>query len=252
MANPDLNAEYDRRGFLKISGAAIAVAGSGTALAQLAASDDYEDVAWLIGPRANRPPPSDLDDYDAGHWVYWTTDDSGRYELEAGDASWSVLPGSRNRLIASLTEDVTVSNTMDETTVFESTIEADHFLVHDVYELEASGAYTTTNSSETFTLRFYLGSTQLAAITSVADNADTYSWSATLRFTVRAIDGDGVLKPHTKAVFNNVHDDQHHGTVTLDTTIAERFSVTVQWDEANASNEVLVGQGILERLGTAG
>lgn len=225
----------------------------GTAVAQQFEPDKLDAVAWLIGPASNRPAPgsSFFNNKSRYHYVYWNTDDSGRWEITESDSSWSLIPGSRNRLYNTLTEDQSVSNTMAETTVFESTVEVDQFRKGDVYSLLSTGDYTTVNGSEQFTLRFYIGSTLLGSITSVASQVSGAPWSVELMLTVRKINGNGVLQAHTRAVFDNVHDDQPHGTVVLDTTQANTFSMTVQWNEANAGDEVLVQQASFERLGTA-
>lgn len=255
MESPDADVKFDRRGFLKVPVAVVGLLslGGGTAVAQQLTESEFDAAAMLIGPAANRPEPDGpfFANKTRYHYIYWVTDDSGRWEITENDSSWSLIPGSRTRVFDALTSDVTVSNTLTETTVFESTVAAEGFHVGDVYSLLSTGMYTTTNGSEQFTLRFYLGSTQLAAITSVAANVDQQPWSVELMLTVRAINGDGILKPHTRAVFDNIHDDQHHAEVVLDTTIAETFSVTIEWSETNANNEVVVGQAAFERMGTA-
>lgn len=253
--NDEPTVQYDRRGFLKIPVALVSVLSlsGGTTVAQQLNRSKFESAAMLIGPYSSLPTPGGpfFANKTSYHYIYWVTDDSGRWEITEDDNKWSLIPGSRPRLFDSLTEDVLVSNTMVETTVFESTVDAGTMLQNDVYSLVTSGTYTTTNTSEQFTLRFYLGDVQLAAVTSVAANVVERPWYAELQLTLRAIGTSGLIQPHTVAVFDNSHDDQHAAEESIDTAVAETFSVTVEWDEANVGDEVRVGQASFKRLGTA-
>lgn len=137
MSSDDV--ELDRRGFLKVSGmtATIFALSGGTALAQTQRPADFDNVALLIGPQSNRPDPdgSFFANKTRYHYIYWDTATGSKWEIEEDDSSWSVLPGSRQRLIDAVTSDVVVSNTTTETTVFDPMVGANQMLVGDVYKI---------------------------------------------------------------------------------------------------------------------
>lgn len=242
-----------RRKFLGVVGLGTLLAtSSGTAVAQQTIKNEpFNGIAVVVGSQGDIPTVGGgfFDNKPVFHYLHLDRDTGVMHSIEDGDDSWTVVPGSRGRLVDALLEDQPVTNTMTETTVFSPSLPADRIFQGDVYELTATGAYTTTNGSEQFTLRFHLGGTEVAAVTSVAAQVTDAPWYAILQFSVRSVGEAGTVKPHVVAAFDNVHDDQHSGTVTLDTTVDETFDLTVQWDEQNTGNEVLVGQAYLERLG---
>lgn len=240
-----------RRRFLQFGSSILVLASAGEVQPQLDAADENEIYGLILGP--DRPSPSRIQaEWDNYRFVHLDPKTGVMSSIDTSQSSWSLVEGSTVRLIDALLSDQTVSNTTEETTVFNPSIAAGEMRVGDVYELTTTGTYTTTNSSEQFTLRFHIGDTEVASVTSVAENVTDQPWYAVLSFTVREIGTDGTIKPHVVAAFDNVHDDQHSGAVSLDTTVSESFAVTVQWDEQNANDEVLVGQAYLKRLGTVG
>lgn len=240
-----------RRTFLLFAGSAALIGGASGSAAAQGTTEDIDARAQLIG--AGAPPSPDsafFADKSAYHYEYLDRSSGARWLIETEDDAWSLVPGSRNRLIDALDEDMVVSNDTTETTVFDPTVPAGQLFGQDAFRLPVTGKYTTTNSTEQFTLRFHVGTTAVASVTSVENNVSDQPWYAELYVTIRETGANGTAKPHVVAAFDNAHDDQHSGEVTVDTTVDEGFDVTVEWDEANQGNEVAVGQAWLMREGT--
>lgn len=275
----------DRRGFLELSaGAAASLAGCAS-LAQVPAGD-VDTAGLLFGAESALPAPGGDFFPDAGtyHYLYVTFAGS-RFAIQTDDSAWTELPvvppeyddpdlpsapargamffeGLRNVPTwwdgdnyehATLVEDVLesdqiVANTTAETTVFTADLDAHALVAGRYFELPVSGEYSVDNGTDTFTLRFYVGGTLVAAVQSVAGNESGAPILAELEATVRADGQNGTIKPYTEAVFANVPDHQRHDPITVDTTVASSWEVTLQWDAADPANTVEIDQAVLKQM----
>ena len=275
----------DRRGFLELSGAAAVSLAGCASLAQVPAGD-VDTASLLFGPVSALPAPGGDFFPDAGtyHYLYVTFAGS-RFAIQTDDAAWTELPvvppeydepdlpsspargatffeGLRNvptwwdgdnyerPAFAQdvLASDQIVANTTTETTVFTADLDADALVEERYFELPVSGEYSVDNGTDTFTLRFYVGGTLVAAVQSVAGNESGAPILAELEATVRADGQSGTVKPYTEAVFANVNDHQRHDPVTIDTTQATSFEVTLQWDVADPNNTAEIDQAVLKQM----
>jgi hypothetical protein len=95
--------EWSRRGFLELSGSALAAAGlSDTVSAQITsdeddvADDEFAHHALLLGPADARPDPAGeyISQWDTYRFVYFATDTGEKAHLSTGDTAWTTLPMS--------------------------------------------------------------------------------------------------------------------------------------------------------------
>lgn len=142
----------------------------------------------------------------------------------------------------------TVANTTTETTVWTGTLVADSMKAGRVYEIFLYGKYSTNDSSDTFDLKIKVAGTTVATITSTAANVSDTPISIKTTITVRSEGASGTIIPHTSATFDNADKDVHHGTETIDTTVANDLKATVTWGVAESGNSVTIGQGYLKEV----
>lgn len=144
-----------------------------------------------------------------------------------------------------LLSDTTVSNTTAETTLFTTSFNADELRAGDNVEMSINGIYSTANSSDTFTVRVKINGTTVHSFTSVAKNVTNTPVEMLHRFTVRgsgataAISGRADFMAYNDSLFAS---DVADGTIN--TTIANTITVTMQWNAADVSNSGTIKQGI--------
>lgn len=136
-----------------------------------------------------------------------------------------------------ITSSTTVANTTTETTLFTATMPANGIAVADMIRIFTGGYYSTANGSDTFTIRWKVGSTTILSMTSTAANVTNVPWHARTHNTVRTLGATGTLMAFGEIDSNGANSDQANtATTTFDTTATMTFTVTVQWSAANASN----------------
>lgn len=197
LTDSAVEVEVNRRGFLVLSGSALAsLSAGGTAIAQQVAVDEFTAIAWLIGPEANIPDPDgsffeNITDY---HYVYWAENTGARFEIQEGDEDWTEMPthlpgypfsnlptspttGSlffdENRNLPTWWDQdhyeypnfvddvkvspVTIANTTTRTTVFDPDINANSLVKGRKYQIQLSGSFGTANNSDSFAVDVNLG-----------------------------------------------------------------------------------------------
>lgn len=145
------------------------------------------------------------------------------------------------------TEDTVVSNSSAEVNVFSPDVDKGSMAAGRVYELLVTGNFSTSSSSDFFTINMYIGGERFAQVNSTADNVDNGGIRAETTFTVREANADGVVQPYTTATFNNVNKDSPHREVDVNTSGSTRLNITVQWDEAQPENAVRISQALLRQ-----
>ena len=141
--------------------------------------------------------------------------------------------------------DVVVANTTVETTLFSMSFLPDELRAKDMIETVISGYYSTTNASDTFTVRVKINGTTAHTFTSVAKHVTNTPVEMTHKFTVRqngttaAISGMATFAAFNDSLFGaDVLDS------TINTTIANTITITMQWDTAAVGNTGTLKQGI--------
>lgn len=148
------------------------------------------------------------------------------------------------------TSTTTVANTTDETAVYSCTISRGQLTVGKVVRTRVLGRYGTVNGSDTVTLRFKVGGTEVHSIASTAASITGQPLQFEFCFTVRSVGATGTLFSFATGQINNVgKDTPDAATTTVDTTGGVAISVTAQWSAANAANTLSIDQAWTEYLG---
>ena len=168
-----------------------------------------------------------------------TTPEAGAIEYDGVDF-YATRTAARRKISLSddsVTSSTTVANTTTETTIFTTTVGANGFKAGDVLRTNVAGYYSTANGSDTFTMRYKIGSTTILSIVSDAGNVTNAPFHAELITTIRSIGAGGTLIGHGTITSNNVgHDTSNTTTTSIDTTATMTFTVTIQWSAASASD----------------
>ena len=179
---------------------------------------------------------ADGSDWNPGHGA-------GLYEYH--DSEWVPLFGTTEGIV---TAQVVVANTTTETEIYAGTLSAEALHAGDMSILRLGGSYDTGAASDTWTMRIKLGGTTIHTITrQSANNVTAAGWALHFTTTIRT---EGVTG--TFVDLGTLHDDNTSFTVadatthTIDTTIDNAISVTVQWGAAKAANIFRLDQGIVE------
>ncbi len=141
--------------------------------------------------------------------------------------------------------DTTVANTTTETTLFTTSFAPDELRSGDMVDIIVGGYYSTTNASDTFTARIKINGTAVHSFNSVPKNVTNTPVEMEYKFTVR---GDGATAPVTGlAKFSAFNDSLFGADIqdgTLNTTIANTITITMQWSAATVGNTGTLKQGI--------
>ena len=146
-----------------------------------------------------------------------------------------------------IVSDITVANTTVETSIFTSTIDADIITEPTMLDLELSGIYSTSNASDTFTVRIKLNGTTVHSFTSVPKNVSNTPVELSCKSTIRTIGASGTTS--SRAVFAAYNDGLFGSSVassSIDTTASSTISVTMQWGSASAGNSGTIKQGVMK------
>lgn len=170
------------------------------------------------------------------------------FDSDRGVPTWSAGSTYESPNFASevLTSAVTVSNDATKTSVWSIDLNARSLIKGRTYQLDLMGIFSTANTSDQFTIIIELGGAELATLQNEPANATDAPWAVETTFTVRSHGENGEVQPHSQALFNSQPKDDHHSSITVDTTVLETLEVFVNWDAADANNSVTLGQGHLK------
>jgi hypothetical protein len=168
-----------------------------------------------------------------------TTPEAGAMEFDGTGLHFTPVSDRRHVVLSNnpVLADVEVANTTTETEIYSTEITADATHVGQRFQIWLGGLLSTANSSDTCTIRVKVGGTTIASTTSVAANVTDEPWHVECSVQMRAIGASGSLVHHVDFYIN----DQQTGTastspVSIDTTTNNDIAVTIEWDNANASN----------------
>lgn len=160
-------------------------------------------------------------------------------------AEWIPMFSTNQGIVLS---QVSVANTTTETEIYSGVLDAIALHTGDMSVLTIGGSYDTGAASDTWTLRLKLGATTIHTVTRQSGNNVTGAgWVFEVMTTIRT---EGVSG--TFIDLANLEDDDASITVsdatthTIDTTIDNTVSVTIQWGAAKAANIFRLDQGIIE------
>lgn len=142
---------------------------------------------------------------------------------------------------------VTVTNTTDETTIYTSTMAANYLTTGKLMNIKLYGRFFTANSSTIYTFRVKLAGITILTISSVGQNATDRPFDIDLRSTVRSIGASGTIISYGKTQQDNLSPNIEIGGLTsINTTLTNTISITVQWSNANTGNILTLEGGATE------
>jgi hypothetical protein len=165
------------------------------------------------------------------------------------------------RVLDSITSDVTVTNSVAETTVFTETITAEVMRAGDIIRVWATGTYGHTATASSMTLKVTLGGTTVATeqfYFPTGSSSSGFGWDCeffiTMRSATSAYGSGRVIFEKQNSVGDQVQLSSS-GPTTVSSIATNNLAValTMTWDVANASNTITAksaSASILQRNST--
>lgn len=157
------------------------------------------------------------------------------------------------------TANATVANTVAETTIIGSgvgslTLPANFLTVGRTIHFRLWGIYSTDAAAPTLNVNVKLGGTTIMTTTAIAATAAMTNRGLTIHgmITCRTTGATGTVFGQGQCEQNNANtnsqarDMENTATVTVDTTAALTFDITVTWGTANANNTATGTNLVLE------
>lgn len=183
--------------------------------------------------------------------VLKTTPASGDMEFD-GNTLYFTEAGVRRSMVLGnsvrVTSD-TVTNTTTETTIHTSAVAANELKAGKMYRVTLLGKTTTANASQFYTLRFKMGGTTLITVAMTAKAVTDDHFRSDAWITIRTIGASGTYAAHVEGFIGTEEVNAAPVTGSVDTTVAEDITVTLQWDAANAGNVFTIMQAVLDVIG---
>lgn len=173
--------------------------------------------------------------------------------ISYGDGN--LAKGASAYLNVNTADSTTVTNTTTETTFSNGTvtIPKNSLKAGDTVRIRGAVRFPSTNSTDTATVRVKLGATTILTIpaTDVADN-DVAFFDITV--TIRTIGATGTLvavAQYSIGVLGTATTrTQTLASTAIDTTANKDVTVTVQWSVANAGNQAILSNLLIEHVKT--
>lgn len=142
--------------------------------------------------------------------------------------------------------DTTVANTLTETEILTSPLDADTLYAGKLIILHILGKYSTKNIGNTFTLRLKLaGATILSAICQSKTVTDD-PFSAQGFLTIRTIGESGTYVVQDRVSLGNQSLNSSPNYGSINTTTINHLSVSVQWIAAEPENSFTLSQSYIQ------
>lgn len=144
-----------------------------------------------------------------------------------------------------LGSDVTVADTSSKTPVYSATIPAGAMVAGRVFEVHAAGAFSTeqdTTVTDTVTVHFDVGGTEVATLSSDGNDHSSAPWRATLTLITRDNSGDVVVSPNADGHLGTVTDADRAGEVNVDESTDTAVEVSISWNNAKSANTATAEQ----------
>lgn len=175
----------------------------------------------------------------------------GDWVISYGDGT--VCKAATSYLSNDVAASTAVSNTATETTFSNgtATIPKNSLKVGDVIRIEAQGIATATHSTDTLTVKVYIGSTQLAT-TGALDVANNDIFLVRITLVVRTIGASGTfVATGTASIGASGTATQkiiYVGSTAIDTTVANDITVKATWSVADVGNSVRMDVFTVEQV----
>lgn len=188
------------------------------------------------------------------------TGTAGQINTSNGDgtSTFNTLTGGGSKLFSqtSIAGGDTIANTASETAFTASyTLLANSLSVGDVLRIKLYGIFSNT-LTPTLTLKIKFGSTVLLNSGAFVTTAGISNggWACEGFFIIQSIGSSGAVEAQglasfaTSATTSAVLDLANTSPITVDTTINNTITASVQWSSANASNTITLRQFSIEQL----
>lgn len=117
--------------------------------------------------------------------------------------------------------------------------------VGNVISLLVSGEITNATASDDLTIRVKMGTITVGTFALPLGNVTNEHWHVETDFIVRSVGVSGQVAEHTHIEVDG-NTVQTGNVDTVDTTVAENLTVTVQWNNAKAGNIITALIGWVE------
>jgi len=142
---------------------------------------------------------------------------------------------------------VTVWNSTTETTIYTSTMAANYLTSGKMINIKLYGRFSTNGYSNIYTIRVKLGGITLLTVKSTSQIATNRPFDIDLRSTVRTIGTNGSIISYGKTQQDNLTPNiEISPLTTINTTLQNTITVTVEWGTAHASNKLILEGGATE------
>jgi len=167
------------------------------------------------------------------------------------------LPGINGSLsgVATLTSQLNVTNTTNETTILTYTAPANSLVAGSQFRFSFSGTHQNQATSGTLIFRIYIGTNAGQNITlgSGSARSQTYmefSGVATIRTAGSSgtFISSGLYSIHTSATAMTKAYLTSFSTTTVNTTSSAVIRITAQWQTASSTNSLLIQNACIERI----
>jgi hypothetical protein len=131
---------------------------------------------------------------------------------------------------------VTVSGTTAETIIYTGTMAANYLTAGKMINTKLFGRFSTNNNSIFYTIRIRLAGVTILTVLGLPQNVNSRPFDIDLRSIVRSIGTNGKILSYGKTQQDNLGPNIEIGDLTtIDTTINNSFTITVQWSSPSGS-----------------
>lgn len=145
-----------------------------------------------------------------------------------------------------ITSDIVVENTLTETEILSSDLETNGIHVGKLIMLHILGKYSTKNIGNTFTLRLKLAGITILSATCQSKTVTDDPFSAQGFLTIRTIGESGTYVVQDRISLGNQNLNSSPSRGSINTTIINSLSVTVQWSAAEPENIFTLEQSYIQ------
>jgi hypothetical protein len=178
-----------------------------------------------------------------------TTPEKGTIEFK-GQTFYATTSAERRSIVLAqnvVATPISVASSSTETTIYTSTMAANYLTVGKLINIKLFGRFTTNGTGQLYTIRVKLGTTTLLTKTSTSQSGTDRPWEVDLRTIVRSIGATG-----TVMTFGKTQQDVLTPSIgvtpvtTVNTTLSNTITVTIQWNVASANNSFTLEGGATE------
>jgi hypothetical protein len=142
---------------------------------------------------------------------------------------------------------ITVANTTTETLIYTAPMAANYLTAGKMINIKLYGRFGTNGAGNLYTIRVKLSGVTVLTVTSTSANSTNRPFDIDLRSTIRSIGASGTIISYGKTQQDNLTPNIEIGTLgTINTTIPNTITVTVQWASASSNNTITLEGGATE------